>query len=277
MTLIKPISFLQRKRVSVVPPGGLPKVANILMQYEDPNTNVSGTTWNDISGLGNTYGILRNGAFLDAGSNSVRLPNLVNSGASRDKSFLVKANSAITVKSLLFIFNTYTNLGTSSSSRDYYWDMRQTTSPSTNAGYFNQQDSIATGAATLFNNGTFFVYDSGTLTTTGPLATTPLNLTNGTNRVNGGSLVYQWLGPNAKLAYLPTRAWLFNFTTNNLTLGLTSPNGLAAMVFGANTVNPNPNEGSPIGIYSVIGWNDFLDATDFAQIVSYFQGKGVLT
>lgn len=276
MGLVLPFSFREQKRKVIAPSGGLPKQANILMQYEDPNTNVSGTTWNDISGLGNTFGILRNGSFLDAGSNSVRLPNLVNSGSNRNTSFLVKANNQITVKSLLFIFNTPFNFGTSGTSRDYYWDMRQTSNPST-VGYFNQADSVDTGTASLFRNGNFFVYDSGTATTYGSFSSIPLNLTNGVNRAAGGALPYQFLGPNGKLAYLPTRAWLFNFTTNNLTLGLTSPNGLAAMVFGANTVNPNPNEGSPLGIFSVVGWNDFLDATDMAQIVTYFQGKGVLT
>lgn len=273
MGLVLPFSFREQKRRVLAPPAGLPKQGNILMQYEDPNTNVSGTTWNDISGLGNTFGILRNGAFLDAGSNSVRLPN--NSGL-RDKSYLVKANNQITIKSLLFIFNTYINLSTTSTQRDYYWDMRQTSNPST-VGYFNQFDSVDTGTNSLFRNGNFFVYDSGTQTTYGSFSSIPLNLTNGTNRNVGGALPYQFLGPNGKLAYLPTRAWLFNFTTNNLTLGLTSPNGLAAMVFGANTVPSNPNEGTPLGIYSVIGWNDFLDTTDMAQIVTYFQGKGVLT
>jgi hypothetical protein len=274
MSLIKPIAYFQKKKVGgVVPPAaGIPQEASILLRYEDVNTNGSGTTWTDTSGLGYTSGLLEGLSFIDSTSNSVRLPNTQPTGGSRVARFRVPTTTNMNIKSMVVVFNTYTTNGGTTTQRNYFWDMRKS-SATGNGGYFNQVDGVGPGATELFgNDGEYYAYDESDGTLFSAQLTTSANLTNGTNNQLGGSAIDQWLGPNGRSAYLTKRMWLFNFNTNR-DLALTTA-GARGLVFGC---NDNLSEGGTLGIFSVIGWSVALTSSDAQQLVDYYIAEGVLT
>lgn len=269
MSLIKPISFLQRKRVvAPTPGGGIPQEANILMRFENVNVNNSGGNWTDTSGLGFLTGRVENGAVIDATSNSVQLNNTV----FRTRRFRVTTTSNLLFKSVVVVFNSPFNQNGSGTARNYFWDMRKASTVG-NGGFFNQYDGVGGGATELFGgNGNYFAYgeDDGILLPS--QLTTSANLTDGVNKSNGGAAIDQWLGPNGKAVYLPKRMWLFNFNTAR-DLSLTT-NAVQGLMFGA---NDNGSEGGSLGFFSIIGWSTYLDATDASNLVQYFKDQGVLT
>lgn len=279
MSFIKPIAYWQQPLVVSTPTGGIPKPANILLRYENVNVNGSGTTWTDTSGLGYTTGLIEKGtsatstALIDAASNSVQIGNTSSTNGARTGRLRITTNTNISIKSLVVVFNTWTNQGGTGSSRNYLMDFRRANLESPgNGGYFNQYDGVGIGATELYgNNGHYFAYNSADDILLGSQLTTPANLTNGINNNNGGSANDQYYGPNARLAYLPKRMWLFNFNTNkNLNLTTTALRGMV-MACGDGLT-----EGSSMGWFSIIGWSDYLDATDAAQLVSYYKSTGTL-
>ena len=274
MSLIKPISYWQRRRVSA-PSGGIPLSGNILLRYEKPNINMSGTSWSDTSGLGYTSGVVSENSSpaFNVTNGALRLYNGT-TNPTKNAKFSVTTNTNIGIKSLCILFDIWDGVRGSGGTRNYFWDMRSanTESPN-NGGYYNQYDSISTATTSIWYNGALYAYDDATNTTTNNLATTPTNLTNGTNNANGGTAVYQWLGPNGKSTYTK-RLWLFNFSsTKDLNLTTSAVRGL---VFGNNDGGTFA-EGSPLGIYAIIGWNTYFNSTNFADLKTYFINEGIIT
>ena len=265
---VQPFSYLEQlDKVGPAPPAALPQQSNILLHYEDPNTNVSGNTWSDISALGVTTGIIAPGALVDATSNSLQ----VNTSSSRNQYFRVTTTQNMDIKSLVIIHNLWENSTTTGTSREYFLDMRK--SGNTNSGYFNQFDSVDSNPLYLFaNDGEYYSYDETDGFMLSAQLTTQANLTNGTGNNLGGNGTDQWMGPNGRLAYLPKRMWLFNFNTN-MPIGLYT-SGLRGLVFGA---NDSLTEGSNLGIFSIVGWSVALSASEAADALNYFKSQGILT
>lgn len=269
---VQPFSFLEQ--VDEAPPAGdLPQESNILFRYEDPNTNASGTTWTDTSALGVTSGILASGTQIDATSNSVQ----IGVGNARNQWIRITTTQNMNIKSLLLIQNTWLNLNTAGSNRDYFYDHRKAASVSS-GGYFNQYDSVAAGTTIHGNDGEYYVYDDSDGNIIGPQATTPANLTNGFNNPAGGSGLAQFLGPNGKSAYLPRRLWHFHYNTSTNGVSgrslLLETSGFRGLVFGANDVL---NETTPLGFFAIVGWSERLSSAEVSQAVDYFKTQGVLS
>jgi len=260
---VSPFAYLEQKDVGLPPiPAGIPQESNILFRYEDVATNFTGSVWNDTSGLGYTTATLINGSG-DLSSGSLQTNP-------RSGKVLVETNTNIDVKSVVVLFNTWKAYTTSGANRDYFWDMRD--AGVDNSGYFNQNDSVATGASTLFgNDGEYYSYDETDGTVTGPQLTTPANLTNGTGNSAGGTATSQFLGPNGKLAYYPKRMWHFNFNS-------TSPLGIRTTAEGAYFgSNDSGLESSPLAYFSIIGWSVALTSTEVDELVAYYKAQGVLS
>lgn len=264
---VTPFSYLEQKDVVVPPSAVLPQQSNILLHYEDANTNVSSTTWSDISALGVTTGTLQGATLLDSGSNSIQC----GTSTSRTAAFVVTTSQNINIKSMVYIQNFWEDSIVSGAGREYFLDMRK--SGTTNGGYFNQYDSVATGVNDLFgNDAEYSVYDESDGFLTSVKLTTPANLTNGTSNNTGGTGTDQWMGPNGRLTYLTKRLWHFNFNTNR-DLGLTT-SAARGLVF-AN--NDNLSEGSNVGIFALVGWSVALTPSEVTQAVNYFKAQGVLS
>jgi len=269
----QPFSFLEQ--VDDAPPAGaLPQEANILFRYEDPNTNVSGTTWNDTSALGVTSLSFTSDSGVDATSNSLQLMLSTNN---TNQWIRINTTQNINIKSLLIIKNTWKNLTTVGTTRDYFYDHRKAASVSS-GGYFNQYDSVAGGNTIHGNDGEYYVYDDSDGNIIGPQATTAANLTNGFSNSSGGNGLAQFLGPNGKSAYLPRRLWHFHYNTStngvsgrSLLLETTATRGL---VFGA---NDNLGETTPFGYFAIVGWSERLSSAEVSQAVDYFKTQGVLS
>ena len=276
MSGIIPISFWQGPAVvGTTPSGGIPKSANILFRYEDPNTNnVGGTRWVDTSGLNYTSGSFVGPTRIDSATNSVVCFNTGSSDASRTARISVTTNQAsIVIKSVAVVFNAPSGSGGTSSNRNYFLDMRRANNESpNNSGYFNQYDSVETGVSLFGNDGNYFAYNEADDILLGSQLTTPANLTNGVGNTAGGTANDQWMGPNGRGAYLPRRMWLFNFNTSK---DLTLTNAATRLLsFAASEGGP---EGACIGWFSIVGWNTYLDATDAAELVDYYKSTGALT
>jgi hypothetical protein len=273
--LIKPIAYWQGPIIAAPVASGIPKAANILFRYENPNTNnVGGTRWVDTSGLGYTTGSFIGPTSIDATSNSVICYNTGSNDLVRTARVSVTTNQAsIVIKSIAVVFNQPSGSGGTSTNRNYFADFRRANNQSpNNGGYFNQYDSVGPGAAELYgNDGNYFAYNSADGILLGSQLTTPANLTNGTDKTAGGTANDQWMGPNGKSAYTPIRMWLFNFNTSK---DLTFTNAVTRLLsFGASEGGP---EGSTIGWFSIVGWSTYLDATDAAQLVNYYKSTGAL-
>lgn len=264
---VKPFSYLEQKDVGVTPPSaGIPQESNILFRYEDPATNVTGSVWNDTSGVGYTTATLFNTSG-DLTSGSVQLDN------SNGRVYLT-TNTNIDIKSVVLLYNIWEPHYSTFANRSYFWDMRK--SGNSNGGYFNQYDSVSTNSTHLFgNDGEYYSYDETDGTVTGPQLTTPANLTAGLQNNTGGSATYQWLGPNERNPYYPKRMWHFNFNSNT-PIGLISTisTNTGKVYFGT---NDNGSEGSPFGYFSIIGWSVALTSTEVDELVAYYKAQGVLT
>lgn len=274
MSLIKPISFLQKRRTIIAPSAVLPKAGNVILRYENVNVNNSGGNWTDTSGLGYTLGRVEAGAYIDAPSNSVILPNTGSLASANARRLRVTTNTNVTIRSLVMVFNMPLVMGATGTIRNYFYDMRRanTESPD-NGGYFNQVDSVSTSATQIHgNDGVYYSYNEANGVINSALATNPTNLTNGTGRALGGSGLNQWFGPNGRAIYTSKRIWLFNYNTNRpLNLTTTAADGLD---FGTNS--GAKNEGGVLGLFSIIGWNVALTAGDFTDLVNYYKAQGVV-
>jgi len=275
MTLIKPIAYWQKKKVVAVS-STIPQPGSIIFRFENPLVNASTVTnlWTDTSGLGYTTGRIEGtpAPTINATANSLRLDN---SGATRTARFRVTTNTNVTIKTMCIIFNMpyaqYT--GTSTTARDYFWDMRSAGTTSA-GGYLNQIDSIDGSTTAIYYNGQYWSYNDSGAVRNGPLAITPANITNGANNTYGGTQSYQWLGPNGSRAiYTPKRLWMFNFDNASKPFNFTST-ATKGLIFGTNDAY---TEGGSLGIYAIIGWNTLLTDTDFTQLTNYFKATGVLT
>lgn len=249
----------------------MPLENSILMRYENVAANASGTTWRDTSGLGYTTGSVQNGAFLSAGDNAA----VINYYTTNNEWFQINATTNVSLKSMCVLFNREATTYGTTSYRNYFWDLRSANdkTPTDNGGFFNQYDGVASGTSQLYYNGEYWSYDENDASTTGPLATTSANLTNGTGNDQGGTATYQWLGPNGRSAYTPKRLWLMNFNPSRpLDITTTSYQNKGAR-FGA---NDNGTEGSSMLIYSIIGWNTTFSTANFNQLVNYYKSQGLL-
>ena len=284
MGLIKPIAYWQQPIVigGIIPPAApIPQAANILLRYENPNVNNTsgGTIWTDTSGLGYTTGRLEVGsggsstALIDATSNSVQISNTASNNSSRNGRLRLTTNTNMSIKSLAIVFNQWTTTGGIGSTRTYFMDFRRANLANNNAGYFNQYDSVGTGATALYgNNGHYFAYAEQDGILLPSQLTTPANLTDGVNRPDGGAALDQFYGPNGKAGYLPKRMWLFNFNTNRNLEFQTTP-AERGMVFSA---GDGLVEGSSAGWFSIIAWSTYLTADDATQLVDYYKSIGTL-
>ena len=275
MALINAFSYWEQRDIPTMG-SSLPKSSNLLFTFEDATNNINAAKnrWTDTSGKGYVTGIIESGS-ATSGPIAVATGSLQlnTSGTTAVARFRVTTNSDIAIKSLAIVYNTIgTQLGTTST-RNYFWDMRSANAESpNNDGYFNQYDSVGQNTYSMWYSGSYYSYNDSTTVTDGPLVTDPTNLTNGINNSSGGSASYQWLGPNGKAAYYPKRLWLFNFSsTKDLNLTTTATKGL---IFGS---ADNYTQGSRMGIFSIVGWNTYLDSTDLTQLINYYKSTGVLT
>lgn len=258
---VQPFSYLEQKDTAAPVVPSIPKEANILFRYEDVNTNNDGTNWLDISPNGYTTSIL-GGA--NTGINSQENAVFLNNSSGRTSNLKIQTNTNITIKTIALIYNQpFTTLGIGTN-RAYFWDFRKANSENpNNAAYFNQYDSISTGG--VYTGGTFYSYDQFTDTSTGPLDLTPTNVTDGNNNNEGGDDTWQWMGVNGRGTNFSRRLQMYNFGTGaDLNLTTTGAQGL---VFGN---NDNTSEGASFNYYTIVGWDTYLDATDWGQLQTYF-------
>lgn len=264
---VSPFSFLEQK--DTTPPSAvIPKEGNILFRYEDVNTNNDGTNWLDTSPLGYTNQIFNGGV---NGINPTENSVFINNSTSTNNAVQIKTNTNITIKTIAILFNQPFICGGTGTNREYFWDFRKAnTENPNNAAYFNQYDSISTGG--VYTGGTYYSYDSFTSNQVGPLDLTPANVTNGNNNSTGGTNTWQWMGVNGRGTNFSKRLWMFNYGTGkDLNLTTTGQQGL---VFGN---NDNRSEGSSFNYYSIVGWDTYLDTTDYNNLLAYFQSQGVIT
>ena len=264
---VQPFSFLEQVDTTPVGPS-IPKEANILFRYEDVNTNNDGTNWLDISPNGYTTSILGGG---NNGINATENSVFLNNSNIRNNSLKIQTNTNIVIKTIALIYNQPFVSNRTGSSREYFWDFRKAnTQNPNNAAYFNQYDSIST--AGVYAGGTFYSYDSFSSTTTGPLDLTPTNVTDGNSNSTGGDDVWQWMGENGRGTNFSRRLQMYNFGTGaDLNLTTSAAQGL---VFGN---NDNTSEGSSFNYYTIVGWDTYLDATDYSNLLAYFQSLNVIT
>lgn len=268
---VQPFSFIAKTGPDVTPPvPTAPFTEYMHFWFKDIDNNSSGTTWNDSSPANTSTATLLNGATIISGA--AQLDNSV-SNATRLKSLRVKPTSTtIDVKSALIVFNQPLVTFGTTSARAYFYDARDanTASPN-NAGFFNQYDSVNTTTGSIHgNDATFYAYAEGESTFNGGSITTTL-LTNGTSKSNGGSLYYQWLGPNGRNINYTKRVFFFNYNSS-LPVNITSVN--EGWYLGANS---NSSEATSLNIYEVIGYDRALTFTQFEDIIDYLKLQGTIT
>jgi len=264
---VQPFSYLEQKDIIGPPAGGAPFADDMLFWFKDAGANVTETTWNDSAPIPNTTGNLLNGAALD--TDNVQL----NNSSSTNRAFRINSTvSGIDVKSFIILFNQKLVSNGSGTSREYFYDSRDanTQSPN-NAGYFNQYDSVDTTALKVHgNDATFFAYAEGETPFNGGTITTAL-LTDGVNNSTGGNDWWQWLGPNGRGVNTTKRVFGFNY---NSTKPVTIQSVSEGWYIGGNS---NPTEGASLNLYEMIGYNRALTFTEYEQLITYFQGTGIIT
>ena len=270
---VTPFSYLQTQGTLV----GIPKSGNIVMRFEDVNTNFSGGVWTDTavspvaqiitgSNTANTLIISNNGLELD------------NVSAANDSQISVESlGTDIQFESFCVVFDRPKVMDSAGNLPNYFFDARDAnTEVVDNGGFLNQKDSTAQGDGSFLGpSGSFYAWFAGD---GAPAqfdvgATTTANLTNGTGNNEGGTEQYQWLGPTGRGIDLNKRVMHFNCNPSAIAEYKQIQSAAEGMYWGS---NDSANEASSIRFYAIIYWNTSLTYTDFTQLVEYFQTEGTI-
>ena len=270
---VTPFSYLQTQGTLVEIPSG----SNIVMRFEDVNTNFSGGVWADIasspvaqivtgSTLADTVTLSGNGLELDN-----------TAGATNAYSLVESLGTDIQFESFCIVFDRPKASDSGGNPRNYLLDARDanTESPD-NGGFLNQSDATAQGSGSFMGpSGSFYAwyYGEGSPTQFDVGATTAANLTNGTGNSEGGTEQYQWLGPTGRGIDTNQRVMHFNCNPSAIAEYKQIQSAAEGMYFGSNDAS---NEASSIRIYAIIYWNTALTYTDFTQLVEYFETEGTI-
>ena len=280
---VSPFTYLAPSGDAVIP-----LEDNIIMRYEDPNTNFSLGVWADTAASASVGGSqiitgsnTNNGGRVTASlaTNQIILNNAA-VGFSDRKNHLVleTTNDTVYFKSFCVVFNKPLFTGGQDDQRAYFFDARDANNASPdNGGFFNQVDGTAQGTGSFLGpNGDYFSWTEGnTYTNVG--ATTNTNLVNGTGNDEGGTEFYQWLGPNGRSSDSEDRMRLWHFNCNQTPdnadyLGIMT--GSEGMYWGGN--DGLGSEASSIGYGAIIYWDTVLSYAQFIELVAYFKGTGAL-
>ena len=274
---VTPFSYLQTQGTLVEIPSG----SNIVMRFEDPNTNFSGGVWADIasspvaqivtgSTLADTVTLSGNGLELDN-----------TAGATNAYSLVESLGTDIQFESFCIVFDRPEESYSSGNPRNYFFDARDAnTSSPDNGGFLNQIDSTAQGSGSFLGpSGSFYAWfeAEGNPTQYDVGATTALNLTDGTGNSEGGNDQWQWLGPggrNVPPGAIQKRVMHFNCNPSAIAAYKQIQSAAEGMYWGSN--DNGGSEASSIRIYAIIYWDVALTYTDFTQLVGYFQTEGTI-
>jgi len=264
--MFTPFAFIKPEAVSIPSGPPAPFTEDMVFWFKNGSSNISGTTWSNTAG-GVVTGILERGA------SKVGSAARMDASSTRDQNFQIKTSSSTaTVRSALILFNQATTTNVSGTARAYFYDARKSLdNTDTNAGFFNQYDSVATGITSCHGNGaTFFGYTNGGTPVNGGTITTTL-LTNGELNSAGGSGALQYFGPNGTGVNTTRRVFFFNYNPDvPIILGSGGPGWRISN-------NDNANEGGSMDLFEAIGYNRALSFSEFESLITYLISTGVIS
>ena len=271
---VSPIAFLQSQVAAI--PTEIPSGSNIVMRFEDINTNFSGGIWADIA-TGSLAQIVTGSNDADVVTLSNNGLELTNTSITNKAHALVESSGDTQFESFCVVFDRPEFSHASGDPRNYLFDARDanTESPD-NGGFMNQQDATAQGNGSFLGpSGSFYAwyYGEGNPSTTDVGATTAANLTNGTGNSEGGTEQYQWLGPTGRSLDTNERIMHFNCNPSAIDEYKQIQSAAEGMYWGGNDLG---GEASSMRIYAIIYWDVPLTFTDFQQLVGYFQSQGTV-
>ena len=271
---VSPVAYLQ-SQVSLS--DEIPSGSNIVMRFEDANTNFSAGVWADTASSPVAQ-ILTGSIGTDVvtiTSNGLELDNI--NSADKAHARVVSLGTDIQFESFAIVFDRPDNSQGTGTQRDYLFDARDanTESPD-NGGFFNQYDATAQGNGSFLGpSGSFYswYYGEGNPSEVDAGATTAANLTNGTGNNEGGTEQYQWLGPTGRSLDDNERVLHFNCNPSAIDEYKQIQNGAEGMYLGA---NDQGGENSSIRIFAIIYWDVPLTFADFQQLIRYLQAQNTI-
>jgi hypothetical protein len=271
---VSPVAYLQ-SQVSLS--DEIPSGSNIVMRFEDANTNFSAGVWTDTSASPvariTTGSVGTDVVFL--ASNGLELDNT--NSANKGHALVESLGTDIQFESFAIVFDRPQNSQGTGTQRAYFFDARDanTESPD-NGGFFNQYDATAQGNGSFLGpSGSFYswYYGEGNPSEVDVGATTAANLTNGTTNNEGGTEQYQWLGPTGRSTDNNERVLHFNCNPSAIDEYKQIQSAAEGMYLGA---NDQGGEATSIRIFAIIYWDVPLTFTDFQQLIRYLQAQGTL-
>ena len=272
---VSPVAYLQTQGTGTIET--IPKSNNIVMRFEDVNTNFIGNVWTDTaaspvsqiitgSNTADTLIISNNGLELD------------NVSSLNDSQISVESlGTDIQFESFCVVFDRPKVMDSAGNLPNYFFDARDANTEAVdNGGFLNQKDSTAQGDGSFLGpSGSFYAWfaGDGNPTQFDAGATTTANLTNGTGNSEGGTEQYQWLGPTGRSVDLNKRVMHFNCNPSAIAEYKQIQSAAEGMYWGS---NDSANEASSIRFYAIIYWNVPLTYTDFTELIEYFQTEGTI-
>ena len=270
---VTPFSYLQTQGITAVE---IPSGSNIVMRFEDANTNFSGGVWADIADTPvaqiTTGSVIADSATIAGGG-----LDLNNTAFQKAHGLVESLGTDIQFESFCIVFDRPYASNASGNPANYFFDARDANTEAVdNGGFLNQKDATAQGSGSFLGpSGSFYAwfegegnpqqYDVG--------ATTALNLTNGIGNDEGGTEQWQWLGPIGRGADTNNRVMHFNCNPSAISAYKQIQSAAEGMYWGG---NDQGGEGSSMRIYAIIYWDTALTYTDFTQLVGYFQTQGTI-
>ena len=274
---VTPFSYLQTQ--GTLTPIEIPSGSNIVMRFEDANTNFSGGVWADIADTPVAQITTGSDATLGVGSVTIAGGGLdLNNTAFQKAHGLVESlGTNIQFESFCIVFDRPYASNASGDIANYFFDARDANTEAVdNGGFLNQKDATAQGSGSFLGpSGSFYAWfaGDGTPAQFDVGATTTANLTNGTGNSEGGTEQYQWLGPTGRSADTNNRVMHFNCNPSAISAYKQIQSAAEGMYWGG---NDNGGEGASMRIYAIIYWDTALTYTDFTQLVGYFQTQGTI-
>ncbi len=272
---VSPVAYLQSQ---VLLSSEIPSGSNIVMRFEDANTNFSAGVWTDTSASPvariTTGSIGTDVAYIE--SNGLQLENI--NAADKAYGLVESLGTDIQFESFAIVFDRPdASQGSTGIARNYLFDARDanTESPD-NGGFFNQYDSTAQGNGSFLGpSGSFYgwYYGDGNPNTFDVGATTSTNLTDGNGNFEGGTEQYQWLGPTGRSIDDNERVLHFNCNPSAIDEYKQIQSAAEGMYLGG---NDQGGENTSIRIFAIIYWDVPLTFEDFEQLIRYLQAQGTL-
>tara|TARA_R100001463_G_scaffold44800_2_gene92807 strand:- start:670 stop:1497 length:828 start_codon:yes stop_codon:yes gene_type:complete len=271
---VSPIAFLNSQVPTI--PVEIPSGSNIVMRFEDVNTNFSAGAWADTASTPVAQivtGSATGAPYLN--NNGLQLRN---TDAARKEHALVESlGTDIQFESFCIVFDRPESTHSGGNPTNYFFDARDANTEATdNGGFFTQKDATAQGNGSFLGpSGSFYAwyYGEGNPSTTDAGATTAANLTNGTGNSEGGTEQYQWFGPTGRSLDENERVLHFNCNPSAIDEYKQIQSAAEGMYFASNDLG---GEASSMRIYAIIYWDVPLTFADFQQLVGYFQSEGTI-